>query len=109
MTTRRDLALAVFNADKAIDKLSTGLMESIGAAVRTHDGPITPEAHIAIMRDVDDALDTVYPARRGAPSNLQTMIEQRAALVARLPIVEQVALMRRVVPDDLRVAMGDEV
>lgn len=109
MTTRKDLAAACYAADREIDRLSTGLMESIGAAVRKHDGPMTHEASVAIMRDVDDALATVYPTRRGGPSQLQAMIEQRAALAARLPITEAVAHMRDVVPADLLAAMGDEV
>lgn len=110
-TPRRDLARALYQADVALDKLHAPLVPKIGASVRKHaiEQKITQEARMAILRDVDAMLtDAGYPAKRGAPSNLQRLIEQRAQAAAMLPIADAVAVMRRHVPDDLRERMGDE-
>jgi hypothetical protein len=110
VTPRRDLARALYQADKELDRIHAPLVPKIGASVRKHaiDQKVTQEARVAILRDVDAMLDTIYPAKRGAPSKLQRLIEQRAQLAAMLPIADAVAVMRRHVPDDLRKRMGDE-
>ena len=110
MTPRRDLARALYQADKELDRIHAPLVPKIGASVRNHaqDGKITQEARVAILRDVDAMLtEAGYPAKRGAPSRLQRLIEQRAQLAAMLPIADAVAVMRRHVPDDVLAAMGD--
>ena len=110
---RRNLAKATYEVNRAIDRLHAPLVDQIGASVRKHavdtpDGPrITQEARRAILRDVDSMLSTIYPVRRGAPSRLQSLIEQHANDARLLPIADAVAVMRRHVPDDLRERMGD--
>jgi hypothetical protein len=110
MTARRDLATAVFQADKAIDAIHRPLVPKIGASVRkqAEGARITQDARRAILRDVDALLDTVYGERRGGPSALRTLIESRANAVRALVIAETVEQMRRVTPDEVLRAMGDE-
>jgi hypothetical protein len=110
MTARRDLATAVYQADRAIDQLHKPLVPKIGASVRTHavDGRITQDARRAILRDVDALLDTVYGERQGGPSALRTIIENRANAARALVVADTVEQMRRVTPDDVLRAMGDE-
>ena len=108
---RRDLARATYFTDKAIDALYRPAAPRLAASVRRNasDGVITQEARLLIMRDVDRILDSVgFPKRRGARCDLQTLIEQRARAAQLLPIADAVAVMRRVVPDELRTEMGDE-
>jgi hypothetical protein len=110
VTARRDLATTVYQADRAIDQLHKTLVPKIGASVRTHavDGRITQDARRAILRDVDALLDTVYGERRGGPSALLTLIEDRANAARALVIADTVEQIRRVTPDDVLRAMGDE-
>ena len=112
MTPRRDLARATYLMDRAIDKLYRPAAPRLAASVRNHasDGQITQEARMLIMRDVDKILSDIgFPKRRGAPSKLQTLIEDRARAVQLLPVAAAVEQMRRVVPDELRKVMGDDV
>ena len=111
MTPRRDLARATYLADKAIDALYRPAAPRLAASVRRNasDGVITQAGRLAIMRDVDRILDSVgFPKRRGAPSKLQALIEDRARAVQLLPVADAVEQMRRVVPDEVLTAMGDE-
>jgi hypothetical protein len=111
MTARRDLATTVYQADRAIDQLHKPLVPKIGASVRTHavDGRITQDARRSILRDVDVLLDTVYGERRNGPSALRTVILNRANAARALVIADAVEQMRRVTPDDVLRAMGDEI
>ena len=111
MTPRRDLARATYLMDRALDTLYRPAAPRLAASVRKHasDGQITQAGRLAIMRDVDRILDAIgFPKRRGAPSRLQALIEQRANAARLLPIADAVAVMRRHVPDELRTEMGDE-
>jgi hypothetical protein len=107
---RRDLARATYLADKEIDALWAPLSDAIGGIVRKRavDGKITQEARVLALRDIDKLLDRVFPKQRGGPSVLQAMIERRAAAAAFLPVADAVATMRRHVPKDVLVAMGDD-
>jgi hypothetical protein len=110
MTARRDLATAVYQADRAIDQLHRPLVPKIGAAVRNYaeGGVITNATRMAVLRDVDAILDDAgFPTRRGASSPLQTLIETRANAARLLVIAEAVETMRRHVPDEVLTAMGD--
>ena len=103
MTARRDLAQSVYDADKAIDKLSEELAGALRKAVTANtDGDrITQDQRRAILRDVDRALDAVYPKRRGEPSAMQTLIERACYAAAAKPVNAAVAEMRKNVDDDL--------
>ena len=108
---RRDLARATYLMDRTLDALYAPAAPRLAASVRKHasDGQITQAGRLAIMRDVDRILDSVgFPAKRGAPSKLQALIEQRANAARLLPIADAVAVMRRHVPEDVLTAMGDE-
>ena len=109
MTVRRDLASSVVAADRDISRLTAPLAPAVAASVRRHavDGVITATGRLAILRDVDRLLATVYPTRRGAPSRLERMIVRRAREAQAKPIAAAVGELRGRLPYDLLTVMGD--
>ena|GEM_PF-6516738 len=110
MTARRDLASSVVAADRDISRLTAPLGPALAASVRRHavDGVITATGRLAILRDVDRALATVYPTRRGTSSKLEAMIVQRAREVQAKPIAAAVGELRGRLAPTLLYLMGDD-
>jgi len=110
VTVRRDLASSVVAADRDISRLTASLGHALAASVRRHavDGVVTATGRLAIMRDVDRTISTVYPTRRGAPSKLEAMIVRRAREAQAKPIAAAVGELRNRLPADLLIEMGDD-
>jgi len=110
MTARRDLASSVLAADRDISRLTASLGPAIAASVRRHavDGVITATGRLAILRDVDRVLSTVYPTRLGAPSRVERMIVRRAREAQAKPIAAAVGELRRRLDPTLLYLMGDD-
>jgi len=109
MTARTDLARVAYAAERDIDRLTAPLGPAIAASVARHaeDGVVTPTARLAILRDVDRVMSTVYPTERGAPSRLEFHLRRRSVEAMLAPIAAEVGRLRTRLPDDLLTRMGD--
>jgi len=92
-----------YSVDKAIDRLTSPLAQSIPAAIRQHavtdpsgTPVITPLGYALVMRRVDEELRKVYGAFRGdrnAP--MYRIVAQAATAAHRMPVEATVSDVRR--------------
>jgi hypothetical protein len=102
MTARSDLAESVAASERAIDDLFRPLAPQIAASVRNRaeQGKITHAARRAILRDLDAMLDTVYGAKRGAPSRFENLIVRHTTIVRRKPVAAAVETIETKLDDE---------
>jgi hypothetical protein len=79
--SRRDRDREIAGAEREIDALYRGLQKAVGESIRRHGegGTLGAAGYVAVMRDVDAALEAVYGRYRGdADAALGLTVTRRA-------------------------------